>query len=311
MGDLKAPARSRERIILTGMEGVGKTRAAMQIMLACIGHKYIIETDNTYDEMFESPDFQALQVKEEFVGGKLDTSYYNNPDGTVTLYRVRNWEEYIWAMDQAFTRAERDDWIVIDNISNMWREVQTWYNINAYGKSPAEMAMEIRKRQIKDGKKNHTVMQEQFTDWGAINPQYFENVRHRIQTPPCHLLLIAEQKELTKDSDKESKAIFGPYGVKPDGQKSLGHDGRTLLLLTKDSRFGNETYMLTTMKDRERVKLDGEEWTDFAADFLVGVGGWVVDSGGDDSVPAAKPTAAVSVSKAVAKSVSKSVAKKV
>lgn len=270
-----APARSRERLVLFGMEGVGKTSAAWQIALRTNAKTiWYVETDNTADEFAESEQYADVGIREEWVNRQRDTTYYNNSDGRVVLLRVRSWEEYVWAMEKAFKEAERDDWIVIDNQSNMWTGVQDWYVVNAYGKSSADFALEVRKKQIANNEKG-TVSQEQFTDWGAINPQYNEHVRRYILNPPCHILMLAMQKPLDdKERDKEAKATFGPYGVKPVGQKAIGQDARTVLLLTKDKRFSSEKYLLTSCKDREREKLDAAEWGDFVGDYLVKVGKW-------------------------------------
>lgn len=287
----KAPARARERICAFGIEGVGKTRAFMQIMMRTTGslgrvNYYIIETDNTYDEMLESPDFAGLRVCEEWIGRTQVTDFYNDLNGNIFLYRVRTWEDYVWAMSECFRRAKMDDWICIDNISNMWGSVQTWYTIEAYGKDPAQFALEIRKRNItteqaakaagKAAPKTSTVMSEKFQDWSAINPMYMENIRKHIQDPRCHLFMMAEQKviDMAQEKDKEIRGLYGAYGVRPGGQKSLGYDARTVLLLTKTRQYGNESYQLTSVKDRERGKLDEEPWTDFVDDYLVKVGGW-------------------------------------
>lgn len=280
-----APARSRERICLFGMEGTGKTSAAAQIaLLTNAPNIWIVETDNTWDEFLESPNYSSLEVREEWVSEDkeklvLDTSFYKAEGGRIVLFRPRNWDEYCWGLNQAFGRAKtegtRDDWIVIDNQSNLWEQVQSWYTVKAYGKTPAELALEIRQRQIKTNKKNHTVMEEQFTDWGAINPQYVENVRKNLLNPPCHILGLAMQKQLDKDEkDKDARATWGPYGVKPAGQKATGQDARTVLLLTKDQRFDQQTYLMTACKDRERESVNSMEWSNFVKDYLVKVGGW-------------------------------------
>jgi hypothetical protein len=275
-----APGRARERLLLYGLEGVGKTFALFQIMSQTTGVKgrcnyYYIETDNTLDEFLESPNFNHLEVAEEWVGRKLDTECYDNPNGNIYLYRVRNWVDYTWAFMECFTRASGDDWIFIDNVSNLWGEVQSWYTTEAYGKSAADFALEIRKKHIANNDKKSTIIQEQFQDWGAINPQYMENIRKFIQNPPCHIAMTAEQKkvDMDKEKDKETRAIFGPFGAKPTGQKSIAHDARTVLWLTRDNRFG-DTHLIQTAKDRERERLDKEEWSNMVKDYLFKVGNW-------------------------------------
>ena len=46
--------------------------------------------------------------------------------------------------------------------------------------------------------------------------------------------------------NKEIKELFGPYGLKPAGQKALGYQPDTVLLLA----HAREGYYITTIKDR-------------------------------------------------------------
>lgn len=83
--------------------------------------------------------------------------------------------------------------------------------------------------------------------------------------------MTAEQAAIDKNDDKEVKAAFGAYGVKPKGQKRLGHVPMTVLWLTK-SRVG--AWAMTTIKDRGRTEVEDEPLTNFAKDYLMEVAGW-------------------------------------
>lgn len=271
----QAPTRARERLMVFGMAGVGKTLIGIQWAEKINGNVWIIETDNTYDEMLESR--PTLLLKEEYgINSRMLDTEFCTEKGTVYLYRPRDWKNICWAIETVWSRAARSDLIIFDNGTMPWDEVQTWYVTTAYGKSVDDFMVEVRTKQIAKGKASHTAAEEMFTDWGAINPQYFENVKKPLQDPPCHLYVTAEQAKVDeKDKDKANKAVFGPFGVKPKGQKSLGHTPRTVLLATRDNKFGGDpVYELTTVKDRERDDVVGLQWGNFFDDFIKPIAGW-------------------------------------
>lgn len=271
----QAPSRARERVLAFGMGGVGKTLAGIQWAEKINGDVWIIETDNTYDEMLEA--HPSLVVCEEYqVGSRRRDDEFTDENGTVHLFRPRKWEDICWAIKEVWGRAQRSDLIIFDNSTMPWDEVQTWYVTTAYGSAVEDFMVEVRQKQIKTGNAKHTAAEEMFTDWGAINPQYFENVKKPLQDPPCHLFMTAEQAKIDdKERDKANKAIFGRHGVKPKGQKSLGHTPRTVLLMMVDNRFdGSAEYKMTTVKDRERDDVVQMPWSDFVMDYLRPVAGW-------------------------------------
>lgn len=115
-----------------------------------------------------------------------------------------------------------------------------------------------------------------WVDWPVINAQYNGRVMKFLITPPCHLLVTAEQADISSDDkDKETRALYGGEQVKPRGQKRLGHNMQTVLRL---GRRAGDRYVATTLKDRGgREKLDNSEITDsgFADWYLRDIARWV------------------------------------
>jgi hypothetical protein len=88
---------------------------------------------------------------------------------------------------------------------------------------------------------------------------------------PAHVLLTAEQDSIGDRDDKKLQQLYGTYGVKPKGQKALGHTTHTVLWLKKN-RTGE--YALTTVKDRGRDDQEDMVIADFGKDYLMKVAGW-------------------------------------
>ena len=73
-------------------------------------------------------------------------------------------------------------------------------------------------------------------------------------------------------ADAQTKEMYGRFGMKPVGNKHLGYQARTVLLF---QRFGEQRVM-TTVKDRERVELQGAPIGDFSISYLKTVGNWAL-----------------------------------
>lgn len=271
-----APGRSRERILVYGPGGVGKTNGALSIARGLSKSPatfYIIDNDNAYDRLLET-DYTDLLVREDYFSGKRDTQF-EAPNGTLIIYRCNGWAENQWALEQAFERAGKDDWIIIDKMTLLWSGIQAWYVKQAYGMAVDDWFMAAKAKQVEknDGKK-HTAVEELFHDWGFINPVYTENVRNRVLNARCHLYMTADMSGLSGQEDDETKKLYAAVGAKPDGQKKVGHDSHGVFVLGRDGRFGGEKWVLTTVKERGRQRLTGWEYGDMFEGYLKTIGGW-------------------------------------
>lgn len=282
--------RSRERILCFGVQGTGKSHAALSIMLRCPADTfYVIDNDNAWDRQLENTELED-QVKEEYRGSKEKTvrggdktvelirdHEYENPNGRIVLYHVQGWLENIAAIKDAVSRAGRNDWIVVDSVTQLWDNVAEWYVDEIFDKDIDKYFMQVRQEKEKKGgdKGSNLGALEGWMDYGVINPVYAQNVTKHLLNPPCHLFMTAEQTEVTKmDKDKDIKGLFGPFGVKPKGQKRTGHNPQTVMLMTV-LRSGE--WKMSTVKDRgTRTKVIQADVEEFAKDYLYRIGGWRV-----------------------------------
>jgi hypothetical protein len=112
---------------------------------------------------------------------------------------------------------------------------------------------------------------EGWKDYTVINKMY-QKVYNLIYKAPCHVLLTAEATSVSNDTDsREIRDMFGRIGQRPKGQKRLPFVPHTVLYLKKS---GRDSYVYTTVKDRQREDQVDAELSDFAKDYLWAVAGW-------------------------------------
>lgn len=271
-----SPYRSRERILVFGIEGSGKTKGFFDIVKYSGARGWIIDTDNSSERFIESENYSDVGLGREWVSGEIrrqgdvvtykgmvEEGRYVRADGRLQVFHCRHWYDIQFAMEYVWRNAEWDDWIMIDSLTFCWDDVQKWYTEEIYGKSNSEFFMNVRRKQAQmtDGK-THTAGEAMFNEWQFINPQYQDTITDRIINPPCHLYMTAESTKVSDQElakDETLRKMYGELGVKPKGQKRSGHNAQTILLLSKDVRFGEEKYELDNVaKDRERVRVRGE-----------------------------------------------------
>lgn len=276
---LVSRGRSRERILLFGMEGVGKSLAALDIAAAVAPSRvFVIDNDNAWDRMLEGQTLagETVQVAAEYrwdpkAGKEGDWEYDDRwcvEDGNVIVYHTDGWLGNVAAVKAINEEAGPDDWCCIDSGTAFWADVQDWYTDRVFDRSLADhlLALKLANRdEDKDEDK-----------WQIINAQYNAGVGKFLVNPPCHLIVTAEQKDVNvqKERDKAIKGLYGAFFVRPAGQKRMGHNVQTVLHLTKRK----DEFYVTTVKDRG----GREAWADeeitgigFAAWYLGGIAGWI------------------------------------
>ena len=246
--------RAYERILLMGGPGAGKTHAGLKI--AKLAHKtgsdarfYIVDTDFAVDRMLSGEEFSGLENVEHRV--------------------VDDWPELVGAVD-LFRKAVRpQDWLMVDMLSFAWESVQSFYTEQIFGADVGDFFLAARKAD-----KDHEF--DGWTDWKVINKLY-QGLTAKLLRLQGHLLctcpvdnLPAPPKRGTDPVEKSVRAMYGKFGVKPRGQKHTGHLFHTVIWLTQ----GSDGWRATSVKDRERRLLEGEQVKNFPLDYLVRVGGW-------------------------------------
>jgi hypothetical protein len=252
----KPKMRTRERILSFGVQGVGKSNAILTVAKKCPDVTfYVIDTD--YSESYARA---------------LDSEYEGLENVEITRVSPDDWENMIPAIDAINSKMGVDDWLIFDSMSPTWEAVQEWFIERVHGQSIDDYFMDVRmKKENTKGKDSKALgALEGWMDWPVINKVYFRLYKQLMATPG-HLYMTAEQVAVNDDEGREIKGLFGPYGVKPRGQKKLGHLPQTVLLFTKN-RAGE--YAITTIKDRNRAELESQPIEDFMRDYMVKIAGW-------------------------------------
>lgn len=274
---LRPQLMTRERILGFGVQGVGKSNNILTLARRCPTDTFwVVDNDyNSYMRLLET-DFVDIAQRPPIVA---EPPRYKDVQvqvvGNVVIFDldVDAWEPYTPIIGQVVRTQKRDDWLVVDSMTPTWDAVQGWFSEKVFDKGIEDYFLEVRiaKEKAKKDKDPSTLGAfEGWIDWPVINKQYsaFYSVLLKC---PGHIYMTAETSKIEKDEAKEVKGMFGSYGVKPKGQKRLGHIPMTVLLLSKD-RAGS--WYMTTVKDRGRRELVNEPVTDFAVDYMMKVAGW-------------------------------------
>jgi len=260
----RGKGRTRERLLVVAGEKCGKSSGYLSVAARCLGPDdtmYIIDADNGLDALIEEEWDGVLAVREEYeeTDGQLwqVNGNWQSDDGRLVVYHTRGWEGHIAALEDAFKRAKVDDWIVVDSMSHLWEDIQTWYIEQVHGKTMPEWMMEYRVNQVKAGMverkdKADTGEAGLLIEWPFVNGQWKQHVAGRVVNARCHLYLIAEAKSIRTDGKEAAdvKGMWSPVGFKPATQKRVGFNVRTCLALEK-ARAGGGLRM-TVVGDRGR-----------------------------------------------------------
>lgn len=265
---------SRERILNFGVEGTGKSAFILSLALRYpFGKFYVIDT--------EYGNYEALMAG----GTANDQTIFQqlHPDNGGNVYvtdvDMDDWAAMKEAVQKINTDMVRDDWSVFDSMTPTWDACQEWYTQQIFGKDMDEYFMFARqqKQQLEDSdpkvkKTKNLGALDGWRDWGVINPQYFGLYKLLLKCPG-HIYWTAEQTKISDedDSDEETKKLYGTVGVKPKGQKRLGHMTHTVLRATKTM---TGEWQMNTIKDRGRAVMERVQVNDPAMDYFFRVAGW-------------------------------------
>ncbi len=248
---LRTESNSRERILMMGSWGTGKSEAWCAIakwleQTKAEGKLYVLDTDNAVDRLIEGQ------------------SYENK----VIPYDLLEWQDYKAAIAEARDKGTRDDWLILDMADKPWEEVQNYYIEQAFDKDAAEFFLQWKT----DNGKGSPLAGEYGANWQVINKLYSSFIG-KVARFPGHVLACTPVDQVNKEQEKNKEILdtYGRFGVKPRGQKALGHQFHTILLTLNK---GKDQYAYTTVKDRKRAQLSNEPVVDFVTSYLVKVAGW-------------------------------------
>jgi hypothetical protein len=214
---------------------------------------YALDTENALDAFLEpGSQYEKLDFRQ---------------GGNVEWVQVHEWLEYTAAVNVFADKLTRDDALVVDFISPAWEAVQNFYVEEMFHQDSDEYFLEARKN-LKGGNPL-----DGWKDWQYINRLYKGWINKVLYKTPGHKYFTAQADAIRDTDDRGLRAIFGAHGVRPKGQKELGHQTHTVLLGSVSARSG---ISLTTIKDRERERLSDLTITDFTIDYLVNIAGWTL-----------------------------------
>jgi hypothetical protein len=245
-----------ERIMSFGGQGSGKTFDLLTIAAFCQATRsdaqfYAVDTDRSMKRMLRGERFGVLT--------------------NVHVLPVTDWLSLMATMTALRSKVRPQDWTSIDLLSPTWEWVVTEFTHRVFGKDRSEFFLQARSAMKAGDKKLETF--SGWKDYGVINPMYGD-LQTLILQWPSHMFCTAEVKALDRtNAEKDTKAMFGPYGVLPVGQKRTPHIFSTVLW---KMNLAPGEWSVTTIKDRERVLLEGVVINNFAVDYLKKVAGWVL-----------------------------------
>lgn len=246
----------RERILVYGYSGSGKTNAWLSIAQWC------------QQEGLDA-EFWVLDTDGGSVGRLIRRSYRDLHN--VHWTEVYGWEDYNSALDHIQENAKEGDWLVIDMIDAAWDSVQEYFSQQVFQEDLADYFLEARKT-LSDKDKSLDAL-EGWKDWVVIKKLYKRWLDKALFAGPYHIFAAAKAQTVEKNDPATIRAAFW-NGSRPAGEKNLAHLFHSVLYLEHRMDKGKDTWTLTTMKDRGSRYVDSLKVQNFAMQYLVGIAGW-------------------------------------
>lgn len=259
----------RERILSFGGAGLGKSFDFYCVMERHIRTKsdaefHIMDSDESAHIMMSDPRFRDASGQPLFY----------TPEGLllpqIHLHQIGDWTTLMAATNHIASHSKPSDWTLIDMIGPSYDWAQGDYTTRTYGKSLEDYYIERRQAKLKENKKSGFGSFEGI-DWNIIKP-IFANFKESVVRWPTHLYAVTGVKAIDSErADKDVKLMFGPHGVVPVGHKEIAHWFSTVIWKMSTT---SDVWKAITIKDRSRVKFEGQPIEDFSRDYLMNVAGW-------------------------------------
>lgn len=240
-----------ERILLCGKDGSGKTKAYWDIA------EWLNNTGSPAQMFVLDPDYKA----------RFDPRH---PLPNVHIYdELEHWQDYKSSAIKA--RGEgvkgRGDWLVVDMANRVWDAAQAGYAEMAFGVDVDDFYVAWRKQDTAGGNPFNA---DWGKDWQAINRLY-DMFMFQVTRFPGNVLMTTAVDTITEqEKDREVIRKYSKWGVKPAGQKRLGHIPADLILLQETANG----WSMSQMRGTGREAFKNEPFGDFVTAYLVGKAGW-------------------------------------
>lgn len=252
----------RERIIVMGLTGSGKSYQWLKMAekLLPTGSVFrCLDTDDAITYMLETQ-FPHLLPRN---------------GGNVHVQLATDWNELKEGSKFLFTPdIKDDDWAIVDMADAPWENVQKYFTSEVFKEDIGEYFLQVRKEIQASKKKVSSVAREAlagWTDWAVINKLYSDWITPIVYRLKCHLYMATKTQRLGDRDDPDIKELYSERGVRPSGQKHLGHQAHTILLLIP----GKGKWYITTVKDRAgRPYFEKTLLSDLHLQYLVAKAGW-------------------------------------
>lgn len=252
--------RARERIMVYGAEGTGKTWNYLKIAEALPDVAFfILDTDDTTERMIDE-EFQGLRNVEDYLVEDWE-SFDKNTDEVLRLIAEEVGE-------RPTLPREELPWVIVDMSDQTWEDVQEHFTQKVFGLDIDEYFMRAREAQGIDTSDKKVEGFSGWLDWTVIKRIYQRPWKKLSRGRNFNLFLVTGAKEVNEE--KDMKDLYSFFKRQPTGEKHMGHKMHTVLF-AKSTKDG---WNLSTAKDRGRDMLEFEYIDDFVEDYMVKVAGW-------------------------------------
>ncbi len=263
---IRAPSDRRERILIFGESGSGKSSCWVSILNYMVKTKatnkmYLFDTDHAWDAMRDESFDPYIQVVD------CDT---------------QNFAEWDHQLAEILKKINKDDWLVVDMIDKAWVGAQDRYwSTMSGGNSLGEIYLKAQQNE------DFSMGGDYGANWGVINKLY-NDFFTLVMSARCHIMCIAPADIVYVDK-KSGMALnpdheeFVKFKFRPVGQKRLKHAFHSVILAREIPTAKGPEWNLSTIKERgpvgnvRRRLMKGEEVTEgagFVGAYLIKVCGW-------------------------------------
>lgn len=262
----------RERILTMGITGSGKSYQWLKMaeLLLPTGSIFrCLDTDAAIPYMLETQFPHLLPAN----------------GGNVYVHPAYDWPEYKAGVAWLKKEPIKDnDWVIVDMADEAWSTVQSYFVGEVFEQDIGDYFLGVRKelqaragKSKLTGKEATTIMPEGLSgwvDWVVINKLYADWIMPIVYQIKCHVYATTKVDKLDRNSkDTELMMLFGDLGVRPTGQKKLGHQMHTVFLLIP----GKNNWLITTAKDRGgRPYFNRSPLVSLYYQYLVAKAGWPI-----------------------------------